>query len=392
MINDIINDKRVEIYLQPIVNIKDKKIYAFEALTRAKDKKGNFISPIDLFKQARDEGLSTKLDNYVRILAIKKFKKYYEQDKTILLFLNFESSVIDDNSSSGFIKTVKDNNISTSNIVIEIKEDSVNNNKYLEEFVLKHKKEGFIIAIDDFGTGYSSFDRLALIKPHIIKVDRSLIYDIHNNFVNSQVLNGISNMCHQIGAMVLAEGVESKSEILHCMKKDIDIFQGFYFSKPLESIEIENNILDIVLNIGVSYKNIIKNHINKKKALLEHSKEIAKSIVSLLDQDSEDLNIMLNNVIQNDKKIEAIYILTEDDGIQIIDTIKEDIPQVLYTPTKKGHDHSLKEYYFLAKESIRGDYLSTKYISKASGNMCRTYSYKAKVNKNRYIVCLDILL
>lgn len=394
MIQEIINEGRVEIYLQPIVNIKDKKIYAFEALTRAYDTNKEYISPVELFEEARKEHLSSKLDCYVRSLALKKFEDYYKDDNSLLLFLNFESSIIDDDSSDSFINTVKSSEIVPSNIVVEIKEDSVNNSKYLEKFVQRYKKEGFIIAVDDFGTGYSSFDRLALIKPHIVKVDRSLIFDIHNNFVNSQVLNGISNMCHKIGALVLAEGVESKSEILHCMKKDIDIFQGFYFSKPSSKIDTvkKDDILNIITNIGISYKNIIQNHINKKNHLLKRSEGLAKSIVSILEEDRKGIDTVLFDVVKNEDNIEAIYILDEKSGMQVGDTIIEEIVKVLYSPTSNGHDHSLKEYYFLAKESIRGDYLSSEYISKASGNMCRTYSYKASIQDIKYIVCFDMSL
>ncbi|MEA3353712.1 MAG: EAL domain-containing protein [Campylobacterota bacterium] len=394
MIKELINNNQIEIFLQPIVSIRNKRIYSFEALTRAKDKNNDYISPVELFEEARKENLSSFLDCYVRSLALKKFKKYYDEDDKLLLFLNFESSIIDNDISDDFIEKVKRSGISASNIVIEIKEDSINHSLQLEKFVNKYKKEGFIIAVDDFGTGYSSFDRLSLIKPHLVKIDRSLIFDIHNNFVNSQILNGIANMCHKIGALVLAEGVESKSEILHCMKIDIDIFQGFYFSKPLNQIDTENkdSIIDTVQNMGVSYKNILQNHINKKIALLERSKELAKSIVHILDNDIDDISVMLFKVVKNDNKIEAIYLLNKNSGVQIGETIIEQNGKLLYTPTNCGHDHSLKEYYFLAKESIRGDYLSGEYISKASGNMCRTYSYNTSLKDNKYIVCFDIIV
>lgn len=239
MIQNLIESNKIEIHLQPIVSIKDKKIFAFEALTRAKDENNELISPLYLFEQARKEHLSEILDCYVRRLALEKFSEYYKNDNSILLFLNFESSVVDNETEDSFFQDVTNNHINPSNIIIEIKEDSVKDNNSLVKFVKRYKDLGFIIAIDDFGTGYSSFDRLSMVKPDIVKVDRSIIYDINNNFINSEILTAISNMCHKIGAMVLAEGVESKNEILTIIKKDIDIFQGFYFSKAKKrSIEI----------------------------------------------------------------------------------------------------------------------------------------------------------
>jgi EAL domain-containing protein (putative c-di-GMP-specific phosphodiesterase class I) len=55
---------------------------------------------------------------------------------------------------------------------------------------------------------------------------------LHNNFINKEILKSIANMCFKIGALVLAEGVESEEEILKSLKLDIDLFQGFWFAKP----------------------------------------------------------------------------------------------------------------------------------------------------------------
>ena len=83
--------------------------------------------------------------------------------------------------------------------------------------------------------------------------------------------------------------------------------------------------------------------------------------------------------------------IDEKTGIQVKETIIDAGRNILYKPTKDGHDHSLREYYFIAKESSRGNYLSSKYISKASGNMCRTFSAKTYLDSQSFIICFDIL-
>ena len=80
-----------------------------------------------------------------------------------------------------------------------------------------------------------------------------------------------------------------------------------------------------------------------------------------------------------------------EDGIQVGKTFIHAAERYLYNPTKEGHNHSLRDYYFITKDSSRGDYLGNRYISKASGNMCRTYSCKITISECSYIVCLDIL-
>ena len=394
MIHDLINQNKIELHLQPIISIKDKKIFAFEALTRAYDDNNELISPLYLFEQASKENLSEILDCYVRKLALAKFKEYYDKDKSLLLFLNFESSVVDSETTDSFTNNVSLYNINPSNIIIEIKEDSVKDNTSLVKFVKKYRDLGFIIAIDDFGTGYSSFDRLALIKPDIVKVDRSIIFDVNKNFINSEILTAISNMCHKIGAMVLAEGVESKDEILTILKKDIDIFQGFYFSKAKKNItiELQNEILYTIDNIGDIYKSNIHKHIEKKQKLLENAQDITTKVLKILDCNNTDCINKVEDIVKDTHKLEAIYMLDIKKGIQKGDTIIQSEDKKLYNPTKDGHDHSLKEYFIIAKESRRGDYLSSKYISKASGNMCRTYSSKVEINDEKFIVCFDIVI
>jgi len=125
MINTLIKNSKITIFFQPIISIKDQKIIAYEALTRAYDEDGGIIMPLFLFAQAQKENLSSRLDNYVRELAITKFKSYYKEDKSLLLFLNFESSIIENDNSNDFIDFVQKSQINPSNIVVEIKEDSV---------------------------------------------------------------------------------------------------------------------------------------------------------------------------------------------------------------------------------------------------------------------------
>jgi hypothetical protein len=124
---------------------------------------------------------------------------------------------------------------------------------------------------------------------------------------------------------------------------------------------------------------------------LNNSKELTKQVLSILKNNSDSSIDNLYTIISKEELLEAIYIIDLQSGLQINETIIHNTTRSLYAPTNDGHDHSLKEYYFIAKNSSRGDYLSSKYISRATGNMCRTYSAKVKVNKKEYIVCFDII-
>jgi len=392
MINQLIKENKIEIFFQPIISIKNKKIFAFEALTRAYDENGDFISPMYLFDQAKKENIVNTLDCYVRELALKKFVQYHKKNKDVLLFLNFESNFIDSTEYSSFLRIVQKYNICSSNIVLEIKEDEIKDNKSIKKFVNFYRKNKFIIAIDDFGTGYSSFDRLSLIKPDIVKMDRSLIYNIDTNFINSEILTAVANMCHKIGAIVLAEGVEQKNEVLNCMQKDIDIFQGFYFAKPKKEVDtnINRSLQVSIEDIGKSYKQNIKDIINHKKQILKDTQNLSEKIVDILNHKNNNITNDIKNLISKHKKLEAIYTIDFNTGLQKNDTIITVKENTLFNATKSGHDHTLKEYYFIAKNSSKCDYLSGTYVSKASGNICVTYSSTITIQNTKYILCLDI--
>ncbi|MFV0563180.1 EAL domain-containing protein [Malaciobacter mytili] len=388
-------DKKIEVYFQPIISIKEKRNFAFEALTRGFDKENNFISPLELLSEARKKRCLEEFDNYIREMAIKKFATYYKKDKNLLLFLNFESSVIDKNIKNNFDFTnlVKQLNIKESNIVLEIKEDTINSNSTLQEFCEYYKNLGYIIAIDDFGTGYSSFDRLAIVKPDIVKIDRTLIENINKNYINASILKSIVDISHKIGALTLAEGVETNDEILICMKNHIEVYQGFFFEKAVETItdEIKVNILEKINTIGSEYKQEVKNHIDKKNSILKKMKHLTKDIVHTISQEQTFHFEKVKEVMKVNTNIEAIYLIDFLSGNQINDTLIDSISKGFYQASKHNEDHSLKEYYYITKEAKTKEFLSQKYISKATGNMCRTYARVINLNEDKFILCFDIL-
>lgn len=393
MINDLIQNKNIEIYLQPIVSLKDKKVFAYEALTRATDRYGEAISPLYLFEQAKKEGLAPILDEYVREQALMKFETYYHKDKELLLFLKFDASIIEQEKGSDFIGTIYKYNITTRNIVVEIKEDKIKNTHALKSFISIYKKHDFFIAVEDFGSVYSSFERLEFIQPDIVKIDRSLIYNVHNNFINSELLSAVSNMCYNIGAIVIAEGVEDKDEVLSCVEKGIDLFQGFWFCRVQEQIE-EHTLLEIDKSleyIGRMHRNNITQKMDNKKLLLHKLQKLVGELRTILDEHGIEHIDNLDSMLDKNPKIQAIYLINEQSGLQVGDTIIHSEEKYLFKPSKTGKDHTLREYYFIAKESLKEDYLSNPYVSKASGSICRTYAAKMDVQGVAHIVCFDIL-
>lgn len=390
MVLSLIENHRIHIAFQPIVSIRSSKVIGIEALMRANDENNEPLSPIFVFDQAQKEHLSLELDNYVRSLALEAFSHYLAIDPSLLLFLNFESHLLDstiDMQTFDFCDRVHALQIPPSRVVIEIKEYQIQNSDRLTQFCDYYKSRGFLIALDDFGAGNANFDRISTVRPHIVKVDRSIIYNVHQNFIHKEILKSIANMCFNIGALTLAEGVECEEEILRALKVDIDLFQGFWFAKP-SSLPYDARFLhEKIETIGNLHKLAVKASMQHKEFLVEKAKEFTQLIIDSLQDNPK---MPLDEFLQDFDVIEAIYCINAATGSQEGPTHINVDTREFFQPAQDGDNHALKEYFYITKESKRGNYLSQKYISRASGRMCRTFAQKFSIQGREIILCLDL--
>ena len=394
MLKEIIDNKLVEIHFQPIVSVRTKRIYAFEALTRC-EYNNISIPPDTLFEIAKKEDLCFELDILTRNKSIEKFNSYYLENNELILFLNIESSLInnfDINKDYCCLETINRLNIPYKNFMIEIKEDEIQNTSALKEFCIYYKNLGFTVALDDFGTGNSTFDRINLIKPHLIKIDKSLFKNIENNLINKEIVKAIATMSHNLGIRVLAEGVEDENAICNAMESNINLFQGYYFCKPINHLKTTeiNQIISKIITIGNIFKNKTINSISRKRDLISHYSEISEQIIKQFYNINNTNDIMIKS-LNKYRDIEAIYLIDGETSRQINNTIINNY-SCLFKPSKNGDEHYLKEYFYITLESLHGIFLSNNYISYASGNICKTFARKFELNKKAYIICLDLIV
>lgn len=393
MVTRILENNQIHIAFQPIISIRSAQVMGVEALLRVIDENNEVLSPVFVFDQAKKEHLSFELDKHVRRKTFETFQPLCESNSDLMLFINFESHLLDTLTiaieSFGFCSFVKEFNIPASRVVIEIKEYQINNTERLRTFCEFYKSRGFLIALDDFGAGNANFDRISTVLPHIVKIDRSIVYNVHKNFIHKEVLKSIANMCFNIGALVLAEGVESEEEILSCLKHGLDIFQGYWFAKP--SLKPFDALLmqEKINKIGAKHTQNVKKSMQHKALLIESGATYAEIIIHAITHDGiEDLNLFLDKF----DAIEALYCIDATNGIQKGQTFISIDTHAFFHPAKEGDNHTLKEYFYITQESTRGNYLSQKYISRASGRMCRTFAQKFTHEDVELILCLDLKL
>lgn len=392
IVREVIDNKDIFVEFQPIYSLNTKKIIGLEALSRG-DYKGEIVSPYFLFNYAEQNGNVLSLDRLCREKAMRAFTAEKSES---MLFINFETSVLNSVTPGNgeIMKTAMENHISPENIVIELNESHVKDSYDLMMFVNYYRSKGFLIALDNVNAGLETMNRVMLVNPDIIKIDRAIISNIESNSYNQEVFKSIINTAKQIGAMTVAESVETVDEVITCMLMGVDYFQGFYFSRPEQfnyifSNEARLKLEDAALKLNLS----IKKNPTAVNVQIETYKRIIYDLVStLVGIDTKDYNWTLHNYVSEHREIECAFLIDEK-GFQITDTVMMEDTEILpgYQPAIRGVNHDIKNYYYAVKEQIEDPFISGWYISSATGRSCKTISSHFYDKNNKLIVaCVDL--
>lgn len=222
----IANDSFVPVY-QAIVNNKTNKIEKYESLVRLKDI-DNLISPfffLNIAKKTKHYSTITKT------MIEKTFERF--KDTNIEFSINLTIEDILNKEIKEYIYMMLNSYNCASRVVFEIVEsESIENFEAVTSFITKIKNYGCKIAIDDFGTGYSNFVYLMKLSADYIKIDGSLIKEIHTNTQAQIVVSTIVNFANKMKIKTIAEFVENEEIQNKVIELGIDYSQGYYFSKP----------------------------------------------------------------------------------------------------------------------------------------------------------------
>jgi diguanylate cyclase (GGDEF)-like protein len=216
---------------QPIVDLRSGDVLGWEALARG-PQESYFHSPEILFDFAEEVGCLFKLERACRFQAISRLGELGVGRK---LFLNIHPKTMGDpNFRSGqTMEILKENGLSPQHVVLEITERNTIKNFTMFHRTLDHyRSQGYMVAIDDMGTGYSGLSRVAQLRPDYMKVDMSLIRGIDTNPVQRALIETLVTFADKIGSAVVAEGIETPTELSSLMSLGVHFGQGYYLAKP----------------------------------------------------------------------------------------------------------------------------------------------------------------
>ncbi len=238
-------DDELVLFFQPKIDIKNKKISGAEALIRWYHPQKGFLTPFHFISYAEKSNLITQIDRYVLKKSFEILKRWQENGfKDLILAINISPNEFKQNDFIDNLKMLLNKyKIDPSKLEIEITETiSMQNMSYTVSVLEEIKKLGFKIAIDDFGTGYSSLNYLKKLPFDTLKIDQVFIKDLDTHTDDLIITEMIVQIAKVLKKQTVAEGVETK-KILEIVKElEIDVVQGYYFSKPLNESDFENYV------------------------------------------------------------------------------------------------------------------------------------------------------
>lgn len=257
MSNKLYNEKRLirefdialeegqfQMFLQPQVSV-DKKILGGEALVRWQHPDRGMVSPGEFIPVFEKSGYISKLDQYIWESACQQLQKWEQKGLDLHISVNISPKdffYID--IYEAVTSLVKKYGVSPRHLKLEITETALMTEVKNQVKILdKLRKFGFDLELDDFGSGYSSLNTLKDIPVDVLKVDMGFLDKTEHEERGRAITSSVIAMAKKLGMSVITEGVETEEQVEFLTGAKCDMFQGYYFDKPMPVPEFEKKWL-----------------------------------------------------------------------------------------------------------------------------------------------------
>lgn len=237
-------------FLQAQVS-REHVVQGAEALTRWMHPDAGMIPPASFIPLFEKISLIHRLDMYIWEQACIKLKEWKEQGKTDLyISVNISPKdfyLVDIYTTLTML--VEKYGINPANLRLEITETALMTdiNKQIT-LIEKLRAYGFAVEIDDFGSGYSSLNTLKDIRADVLKLDMGFLSQTEFKDRSNAVIDAVVTLSKQLGLSVVSEGVETMEQVDFLTKTGCDVFQGYYFAKPMPVKDFEEKYMNNVIS------------------------------------------------------------------------------------------------------------------------------------------------
>lgn len=297
-----IKNNEFQLHYQPKQDSVTGKILGVEALVRWFHPGIGMVSPIDFIPVAEQTGLIIPLGKWILETACKQNKEW--QDKgypPIIMGVNLSVRQLYHNDLIEDVKEIIERvGIEAQYVELEITETMLMDVNKVLPIVQSLKKIGVRISLDDFGKGYSSLFFVKEFPIDTLKIDKSFIQNCTSDKKDASIVKTIIRMAHELEIDVIAEGIETREQLIFLQENRCNQCQGFLFSKPLPPEELECRYYTIE---KVLLKEGMPQHVTREKWLEE---ELSQSRRELLDTLRQQQGMIFKFVKKDGKFIHTL--------------------------------------------------------------------------------------
>lgn len=212
---------------QPIVDVTDGSVFAYEALVRGADGAGAGAVLAKVTHETR-----FAFDQLCRRTAVELAAQLGVQSRVSINFM--PNAVYEPALCLGTtLAAAQRHNFPTDRIMFEVTEgEKIEDRAHLTRILTEYKRQGFTTAIDDFGAGHSGLNLLAEFQPDVVKLDMDLIRGIDGSRVRQAILASVMTLSQAIGMRVIAEGIETEAEFACLKAMGVTLMQGYLLARP----------------------------------------------------------------------------------------------------------------------------------------------------------------
>ena len=307
VIDRILSENRLTYCFQPIISTKTGQIFAYEALMRSAE--DTAISPLTILQFATGTGRLYEIEwlTYSNVLKyVSEHPKAFE-DKRI--FINsIPGHFLSDSDFNRLLSLYAD---LLPKVVVEFTEQAETDGEELRQIQARCSTHHMDIAVDDYGTGYSNISNLLRYTPDYVKIDRSLIANLHEEPKKQHFVTNVIEFAHANGFLALAEGVETLEELRACIRFGADLIQGNYTAMPETEpqMAVPDRLTALILKFSASAakQTMLKRYMTAGEMMLYLPKLDAEKYTDIFVAQPE------LELIGNFDSASNIHILTRDD-------------------------------------------------------------------------------
>ncbi|RLA48989.1 MAG: GGDEF domain-containing response regulator [Gammaproteobacteria bacterium] len=234
-LRDAMSNNELELRYQPQIDIKTGEVVSMEALVRWKHPIRGMVSPVEFIPVAESTGQIIELGEWV-MAEVARHCLYWDSLGLKAFRVCVNISPLQFNQSN-LPKWVSDflgqSGLPPERLELELTESAIMTDAETNIAKLRELKAiGVDLAVDDFGTGYSSLSYLKRFPIDTLKIDQSFIADLDSSD-GAAIVDAVLVLAKTLNLRVIAEGIENERQLAYLVKKDCDLLQGFYFSRPI---------------------------------------------------------------------------------------------------------------------------------------------------------------